>query len=401
MQTRCGSNIVKVVLPTTFLPGIKTLRLLPIPLLTESVDYLQVLYKPEVRGSRLRRRAKAGECVASDSVSSEGLESIRADSFERSYSIQWLNALNRILNDWDSGQSDDSVDDRLALIDKVAALLAGCAGASAAGKVTRRWVFTSQNNPSLTIDLDLTDAPLVNDDYGTVGAQTWGGACVMAEMLVDDPSAFGLGSERIVSCDSNKHPFRILELGAGTGLVGLVTSKVVHAIHSNYSDSPTPEIVLTDFHPIILENLTRNVESNTMLQSQVSVNVERLDWEAFSKSEEDASPNLSTPFDLIFGADIIYEAQHAVWIRDCLIKLLRRNPSSAFHLVIPLRKTHTQESETIEKVFSRESSQLVVLSKETFLCNALAGGYTQRLSSGDEVEYAYYRIGWLQLEYNR
>ncbi|TFL06381.1 hypothetical protein BDV98DRAFT_559316 [Pterulicium gracile] len=91
---------------------------------------------------------------------------------------------------------------------------------------------------------------------------------------------------------------------------------------------------------------------------------------------------MSEGFDVVVGADIIYEAEHARWIRECLIRLLK--PGAEFHLVIPLRKTHAVECETVERVFGLER-ELGILGRERIRC---------RGDGDDVVEYSYYRIGW-------
>lgn len=68
---------------------------------------------------------------------------------------------------------------------------------------------------------------------------------------------------------------------------------------------------------------------------------------------------LSESFDVIFGADIVDDVNHAVWIKKCLEWLLRRRLSTSvacafatvFHLVIPLRPTHTLEANSVETTF--------------------------------------------------
>jgi len=108
----------------------------------------------------------------------------------------------------------------------------------------------------------------------------------------------------------------------------------------------------------------------------------------------------------------VYEAQHAAWIKQCLVKLLRRpegadSPSEKylFHLVIPLRPTHATESNTIEEVFPhaentrggrtpchRQLLELAIVSKEIIVCDTQRDGRGD--GDGDEVTYAYYKIGW-------
>jgi hypothetical protein len=111
-----------------------------------------------------------------------------------------------------------------------------------------------------------------------------------------------------------------------------------------------------------------------------SITTHFLNWSSFSAA---APPPdyLSNPFDVVFGADIVYEVQHAAWIKDCL-KGLVRHPSdsavspAAFHLVIPLRPTHAFESSTVESVFlnacdvdPNDDVDLVVLSMESITCD--------------------------------
>ena len=82
------------------------------------------------------------------------------------------------------------------LVEEAAAILAMCAGTASAGVITRQFVFNrGWEAEDASITVELTDGPLDNQDYGSVGAQTWGGACIMAEMIVENPLAFGLGAK--------------------------------------------------------------------------------------------------------------------------------------------------------------------------------------------------------------
>lgn len=394
--------------PTLCLPPIAKIATFTTAQLFESLQYLHSLHLPQVRGSRRRR----GEDEDED----------RPDAFERAYAIRWLTALIAQLEARAiqlPSESDPPNDDTDRLVQQAAALLATCAGVAAAGKVQRR--FTFESTLAGKICIDLTDIPLDNHDYGSVGAQTWGGACVLAEMIVEHPGRFGLGTHWSSSTSSDdlsirtrERPLRILELGAGTGLVGLTVAKLLQAWKIP-KPGPTPHhratIVLTDFHPAVLDNLQSNIDANFPTVSDdthnaILVNSHPLDWSSFSMT--DTTPNIfSTPFDVVFGADIVYEAQHTVWIRDCLKSLLSNtdglNEDPVFHLVIPLRPTHTFESSTIEEVFGLkdrvlEGSQreLTVLSKESIFCEPYGDGMVERRRTDDDVEYVYYRIGWTQ-----
>lgn len=103
-------------------------------------------------------------------------------------------------------------------------------------------------------------------------------------------------------------------------------------------------------------------------------------------------------FDLIIGADIVYEREHAVWVRSCVERFLRRpdgrgDEGGKFHLVVPLRGTHVGEVGCVEDVWRRRGSvgaYLAILSKEDIVCDA----YRDR-GEDEEVVYRYYKIGWV------
>ncbi|KAH6901101.1 hypothetical protein BKA70DRAFT_1158905 [Coprinopsis sp. MPI-PUGE-AT-0042] len=420
--------------PTSVLPGIKEIPTTPHDELRKSVEYVRTIYHPPVRGSRRKKRDNQALALTRDA-----LAELRSDAFERNYVIRWLTSVVAYLSG--SVRETQSRRDTERLLADIAALLAICAGTASAGVIAR--IFTAHSpllaptgKDEATISVNLRDVPLDNQDYGSVGAQTWGGACVMAEMVVEDPARFGLIPLRETSSPQmKKRPFRILELGAGTGLVSLAIASFHRALfsHDRGYGGRDVEIVATDYYPSVLENLEVNLKSNgfgpaadelnavastsnhpSSTTSNVSLTSCSLDWSTFSPPSSSPLPTppslsnltpLHEPFDMAFGADIVYEEQHAVWIKGCLKKLLRKplgaadttadnadeggprtkaNHNAYFHLIIPLRSTHTFESGTIETVF--RSMDLVILEKEKIVCEVEEGG--------DEVVYAYYKIGW-------
>ena len=369
--------------PTSHLPPIAKIASYTSAQLLDALIYLRLLYNPEVRGSR---RIRAGQPTKSHlSDDSDAVQLIRSDTFESSYAIRWLTTLISRMEDIQESTPDTLHTD--ILIQQAAALLAICAGVAAAGTVQR--IFYFESDEVGRIEIPLTDIPLENHDYASVGAQTWGGACVLAEMIVENPTRFGL------SDTSPINDLRILELGAGTGLVGLTVAKLLVALGSRRTT-----VVSTDFHPSILANLKANIDANFPAKDDGDITTvvsHFLDWSSFPVLSSIPAV-LSEPFDIILGADIIYEAEHADWIKNCLKRLLRypsRIPgsqtTSLFHLVIPLRPTHTFESSTIENVFqweNRDHTEPVVLSKESIFCDAQGG------IGNEMVEYVYYRIGF-------
>ncbi|KAF8883814.1 putative methyltransferase-domain-containing protein [Infundibulicybe gibba] len=337
--------------PTSRLPPIRGIESCTADVLSQSLHYLRLIYSPNYNAS---------------------LDQLRSDAFERAYAIKWLTHLISLASDPAAVSAEDASLE--TLIHDGAALLAICAGTASAGTHFRDFVFSSPRSGPIAVRLK--DVPLDNHDFGSVGAQTWGGACVLSEMIVDEPANFGL---------SEGESLRILELGAGTGLVSLTTAKLMESMMLETT------IVATDYYPSVLRNLADNIHSNvpvTSAPSSVTISAHALDWSTFAETRSESELEFNKPFDLVLGADIIYEKQHAIWIKSCLTTLLRRpslnsttRPEAIFHLVIPLRATHTSESGTIE-------AGLAILFKDILICDAESG------RDGDVVEYAYYKIGW-------
>ncbi|KAF9496497.1 hypothetical protein BDN71DRAFT_1589008 [Pleurotus eryngii] len=407
--------------PTSRLPSIKALRTSTAESLNSALSYLRLRYSPEVRGTKRTSRNvvfssyAVAKCVDSNQEGLDGHETsddfndIRgSDDFERSYALRWLTCLIAQLDDPGEDQevaneAGISLDRREILIQEAASLLAVCSGTAGAGSFVREFNFTSSysSSPSLaaeavsTVKVQLRDVPLDNHDYGSVGAQTWGGACVLSTEIAESPSKFGLLS----SCDQ----LRVLELGAGTGLVSLTVAKVLEP------RDKMAYVLASDFFPSVLSNLGSNIRLNFPdLQPSDPTQIEAgfLDWSQYqSLSSASQHPPFDQPFDLIVGADIIYEDKHAEWIKRCLEILLKRPsagghaPTPKFHLVIPLRRTHEDESHSVEVVFPwaddrvEGEKRLSILHKEIISCdgrrrNERPGNATE------EVEYAYYHIGW-------
>ena len=390
--------------PTSQLPQIRQIASYSLKDLSNCIKYLKLLYNPEVRGSR-RLLSKAEDSGASTSLVLCHFDDLRSDTFERAYAIRWLTVLISQAESWNAGATEtSSLQDRETLIQEAASLLAICSGTAAAGVVVRDFVFIARySTESRKLKVHLTDIPLDNRDYSSVGAQTWGGACVLAEMITGDPQRFGL------LCLSDwRKDLRILELGAGTGLVSLTVGKLIEHAPLR-EEAPVVDILVTDYYPSVLANLESNVQSNFPASSiseqfgkTICISTHRLDWSLFTTTSPPSSP-FHEPFDIVLGSDIIYEARHASWIKSCLETLLRKptpnqsGPSPLFHLVIPLRSTHSVESGTVEKIFPRvegvacqegENLELRILSKETFFCDAGDG------LGVDQIEYAYYVVGW-------
>ena len=139
-------------------------------------------------------------------------------------------------------------------------------------EMTRTWVIpASASIPELKFEI--REPPLTGDN---LGLKTWGTAYAIAKKLEDFGQTYfidlinGKGDS---SSDSSggrydTSPMRVLELGAGTGLVGIAAG----AIWST-------DVVLTDLNEI-QDNLLHNIRKNSSLVDYRGGNIsgEILDW---------------------------------------------------------------------------------------------------------------------------
>ncbi|GJJ12363.1 hypothetical protein Clacol_006604 [Clathrus columnatus] len=429
--------------PTTFLPTLKrnSSSHSEEPLMS-ALELLHQIYLPEVRGSA---RQGGADSETKSQLATATIESIRADTFERSFAIQWLTRLISIYT-----QEPSNANPSLSVIvDRAAALLAICAGAAASGALTRK--FTFQINlqsfefvPDLQTDISvfIRDSPFESFDTSSVGAQTWGSSCILSELIAQTPEAFGI-SPKLLLDDSTS--FHVLELGAGTGLTSITYGKILQQLKSVCQPSTQVNdarisIIATDFHPSVLSNLRFNISENFSGQRQndselsflpprdyfPTIQASSLDWarvhEMLLNNTKEDHWIYNMEFDIIIGTDIIYENLHASWIKSCIEHFLRKpslplcnqdsiisdrlNNYPLFHLLVPLRRTHSRDVAMVEVVFPYEETvladrnmknesgddylwELAILSQEDITRDA----YTNE--GKEDVVYRYYKISWI------
>jgi len=374
------------------LPERSHVPLLAVDEIKAIITHIRGTYNPPVRGTRVVERRNTFPPSSGSALESGVHSQLLPDAknphpFSKKLACDWLTALISHLQKRFSGDGGDP-EDHESLLDDAAALLAVFAGAASAGKLTR--TFTFGRPPSPLVHVEVTDIPLENQDYTTLGAQTWGGAHVLAEIIIRDPYGFGLHPEQ-----ASRSPggLNILELGAGTGLVSLAVYRYLA------SRGLCATIYATDFNSLILNNLAQNITINKQTipeSTDLRISSGSLDW----SNPDAADPYLLDSVDLVLGADVIYEELHAGWIKTCLERFMRKPRFGSvhqpvFHLVIPLRPTHSFESSTIEGTFPPRSEtsgqhgwELVIFSKDSILCEASDD------EADGQVEYVYYIIGW-------
>ena len=130
-----------------------------------------------------------------------------------------------------------------------------------------RWHDVNELEASFTysFDDDATTLPLaVRESHEAVGCRVWDGAMLCSKYLERERANPG-GYFAAALNRADAHRSVVVELGAGTGLVGLVVASLLGQV-----TTPTPSVVLTDL-PLLLPRLRDSVARNASVASTVSV----------------------------------------------------------------------------------------------------------------------------------
>jgi hypothetical protein len=222
----------------------------------------------------------------------------------------------------------------------------------------RQQLSTSPQSPTLcksptkkrkrapAVPVLLHDAPMAN--HLSVGVQTWGSAILLGRRMARYPDQFGLFDSY-----GSEDGIRILELGAGTGLLSILCRKLLDLKAATDSTSSPRTlnngreggkglIVATDFLPEVIDNLKTCVNLNfPSSETGTGIEIAKLDWTTFptymaSRSqspgdmggrredgEEETSQFMDKPFDLILASDCVYDETHAKMLREVVSWTLR------------------------------------------------------------------------------
>jgi predicted nicotinamide N-methyase len=384
-------QIFKPVSPTASLPPLNRLSNHSPTDITSALANLRRLYFPShqlIENLRFRNSsephlvhnntvpdsgyASAEENDDDGAVSDDQDDVLRSDEFERDFAIRWLIGFTARSDSWLPFMHDSEAVTCASVVDEAASLLTQFTALAPEEEITRRFSFQLRDGGPVQVEVN--DAPLVDEDYTSVGLQSWASSIILAERMCANPSKFGFEA-------TGEKNLRVLELGAGTGLLSITAAQI---LARTQTDTP-PIIVATDFHPGVLANLQRNVDTNN---DAGGVLVRELDW---SRPNLDDAP-LDQAFDVILAADVVYEPPHASWIASCATALLAR-PAGVLWMIIALRTggRHEGLSSTVVEAFSggQSGAKLAILEEETL---RRIDGHGR----GDETGYMLFKIGWVQ-----
>lgn len=189
-------------------------------------------------------------------------------------------------------------------------------------------------------------------DHLSVGVQTWGSAILLGREMALRPADFGLFQDNLPHGGGT----RVLELGAGTGLLSILCRKLLDlraatAVIASPGKAPTTPpsdpgiVVATDFLPDVIANLRVCVDLNAPPKlpgtpAAPGINIAKLDWTTFPRymekragwiddevEDEELAPWIDQPFDLVLASDCVYDPTHAALLRRVAGWVLR--PPSA------------------------------------------------------------------------
>ncbi|KAL6882155.1 putative methyltransferase domain-containing protein [Trichoderma longibrachiatum] len=322
----------------------------------------------------------ASETDADEASKGEKAVPLYLDPIERDFAVRWLTGF--IGQAWEFPLSDDTRDE---LVDAACSLLSHLTNTEDERKqqdedpgMTRRFEFSSSDSTKSFV-VDLNDTPMqLGDDHEDVGLQTWGASIAFSQMFCSAPTKFLPISKALGST------IRVIELGAGTGLVSLVLASVLSSI----ADSP-PSIIATDYHPAVLKNLERNATSHHKPGSAALVQVAHLDWCAPTRE-----PPLDVPADMIVAADVVYAAEHARWLRHCAASLL--TPAGVFWLMVSIRPNgkFAGVCDSIEAIFAEQDTTAANARGHLKILDQHWIDKKHNVGRADEIGYKLFRIGW-------
>ncbi|CAF4034494.1 unnamed protein product [Adineta steineri] len=152
--------------------------------------------------------------------------------------------------------------------------------------------------------------------HGLTGLSSWPAAISLGDYLM-----------KKIHLLENK---RIIELGAGSGLLGLTLLK--------YSDKIL-SYTFTDYSPMILNLLRQNALLNfSEYQIDEKMKIEELDWNQYSIEN-----NHNNCFDCILAADVVYDPSVIENLVKTIRILLQKNQQCTAYIANAIRNESTYE----------------------------------------------------------
>ncbi|KAF5012085.1 hypothetical protein FDECE_1859 [Fusarium decemcellulare] len=199
-------------------------------------------------------------------------------------------------------------------------------GRTAMGEVIRKWPFGGETAAADDFELIIREPALTGD---SLGFKTWGSSYVLSQHLprLAETSLFRLFDETLGQPSPD-----VLELGSGTGLLGLAAAALWKV-----------PVALSDL-PNIVPNLKDNVVKNTSLVESRggSLTVGALTW---GGSEDEIDQTLFAEpyqFKIVLAADPMYDDDHPALLASAICQNLALGSESRAVVMVPRRDATTE-----------------------------------------------------------
>ena len=212
-------------------------------------------------------------------------------------------------------------------------------GRTAVGPLTRSFRIpldlAPATSPGADIEITLHEPAITGD---SPGLKTWGSAYLLAQRL-RSLTPFLPRRLREPTSSTQQQRYSVLELGAGTGLVGIAAAAVWGA-----------GVVLTDVVSVVEGNLAHNVEANRQSVEAAAagkgaaMTTAVLDWWEPEKADLPVKQ-----FPLVVAADCVYDSAHPVLLARTAETWLERNGDAVFLVESPIRDGFAEELEMLRE----------------------------------------------------
>ncbi|KAL4893681.1 putative methyltransferase-domain-containing protein [Aspergillus ambiguus] len=212
---------------------------------------------------------------------------------------------------------------REAVWDAAAARLSERSGRSAMPAMSR--VFTTPSPWGEELTLTLHEPSLTADN---LGMKTWVSSYLLSQRLHSLLESTPQLVPSTSTAPKRDRTLRALELGAGTGLVGL-SFAAIRGSHASIHLTDLPDIV-----PNLSHNVALNVELLNKTNGTVTTGV--LDWTV----TPNPLPTAAEQYDVILAADPLYSPSHPKLLVDTITHWLSRGLDARVVLEMPLRDAY-------------------------------------------------------------
>ena len=231
--------------------------------------------------------------------------------------------------------------------------LAEQSGRTGMGAIDREFCIPLLDPTMQELYLQIHEPALTEDN---LGLKTWGTSFTLAKHLVHLQKHFAYlskGSEpRQGQPSSRQSPIRVLELGAGTGVLGLAFAAVFKT-----------HVLMTDL-PTIVGNLRRSAEANASAinhqGSRAKTSVGMLDWswpallQPLSSEERAGNGDEMLRFDTIIAADPIYSSLHPALLTDTINARLSLSGPAKVFVAYPLRAEYQAQINELSELLTHK-----------------------------------------------